>query len=547
MNNNWLGPYDRSYQQILETLIAKFKTRLTEITNTSPSEVLIIMLSVWAGISEQLGLYINKEARELFLNTLQRYKNAFKWAEIVGYRIRGVRAASGLVRFYVETPLPSDVLIPAGTKIQTKTGIVCQTTTDITIFGGQTQAYITAIQLEGKSGITLGVSSGLVSQKYVLETGVVDGSVSVFVNSVAWQAKDSFLFSYQNSTHFVAGLNDQKKMSVRFGDGIKGLIPISGANITANYAISQGSNGNIAPATLTEILSNITMPNGFILKVTNPDRFSGGTDAENLEQLRANIPLFIRTNDRAVTELDYIDTAILAGGVAAAGVKYQCGKYVDIYIAPIGGGIASDALRNSVKAYFEDRKMVTTNVAVRSAGLVLCSLEFDVFAEKTAVNSEVEIATRTSLLALFARQARIGGAIKISDLYQTVDNTNGVDSSDLLLFKALPYARAIDDTTPELNWTRSVLAGSTVPTRWTLKFISDTTYQLLREGIGLGTYTVGQTITNIEISLVVNQNYTAGLAWEFYTYKNNQNLFLQEPSMPYAYASNIILNVTGGL
>jgi uncharacterized phage protein gp47/JayE len=548
MDNNWLGPYERSYQQVLDTLVSKFKIKLSEITNFAPSEPLIVMLSVWAGIAEQLGYYINTAARELFLNTLQRYKNAVKWAEVVGYRIRGVNAASGVVKFYFETPSTANVLIPAGTKIQTKTGIVCQTTENASILIGQSETTVTAIQLEGKTGILLGNSNGLASQKYALEIGVVDGSVSVFVNGVAWQTQNNFLFSYQNSTHLVAGLNVDKKMSVAFGDGIKGAIPNSGAVITANYAISRGSEGNLAPATLTEIISSVTLTNGFILKVTNPDRFSGGTDVESLASLKMNIPLFIATGNRAVTEKDYIDTALLAGGVAAAGVRYDCGKFVDVYIAPQGGGIASDALRNAVKNYFEDRKMVTTQVAIRSAGLVICSLELDVFALNTAINTQVEATVRTNLLNFFAKKStRIGGSIRISDIYQVVEESAGVDASDLLMFKALPYARALDETTPELDWTRSVVDGSTAATRWTLRFITATQYQLLREGVALGAYNVGQIISNQELSLVVNQNYTAGQSWEFYTYRNNANLFLQEPSMPYAFASDIVLHVTGGL
>ena len=98
-------------------------------------------------------------------------------------------------------------------------------------------------------------------------------------------------------------------MEMVFGDGIKGVIPSLGDSIAVNYAVSQGAEGNVAANTITDIISSVSVPSGFILKVTNPDRASGGANAETLEDLQRKIPIFIRTQERAVTRQDYQDVA----------------------------------------------------------------------------------------------------------------------------------------------------------------------------------------------------------------------------------------------
>lgn len=550
IKNKWVGYVDRSYQQIKESVLAKLPLKLPRHTDHSETEPLVAMLSVWAGIAEMLGYYIDTQAKEAFLVTTSRYKNAIKFAKMVGYRVKGTFAASVELRFYFENPLPSDVIIPIGTQVQTADEIIYTTADNLTILAGQTEGFVDALQQIAFTNISLGNSDGTAQQVFELAESIVDNSVSVLVNAIGWTSQDSFLYSFQESEHFVAGVGESRKMEVVFGDGIKGLIPSLGDAISVNYAVSEGAKGNVSANTITDIISSISTPSGFILKCTNLDRASGGADAETLEDLQRKIPIFIRTQERAVTRQDYQDVALLAGGVGSAGVYYECGKFVELFVAPLGGGIATQLLLDNVASFMETRRMVTTKITVKSAGVLQVKVRFALQVQSNYVRATVVDAVRTNILAfLSADNQQIGGRVKINDLVEVVETTEGVDSSDTIYFYAEPFARPLLENTTELIWTKSLKSASTETIKWKITFVSATKYRLSKNNISLGNADVGQVISQNEIHFTIlpSTEYALGKTWEFYTYPYNQNLLVKEPSIPLAYAADVLLDSEGGI
>lgn len=552
LKNKWIGYVDRSYQQIKESVLAKLPLKLPRHTDHSETDPLSVMLSVWAGIAEMLGFYIDQQAKEAFLVTTSRYKNAVKFAKMVGYRIKGVFAASVELRFYFENPLPSDVLIPIGTQVQTADEIIYTTADNLTILAGQTEGFVDAVQQIAFTNISLGNSDGTASQVFELAESIVDSSVSVLVNAIGWTSQDSFLYSFQESEDFVAGVGESRKMEVVFGDSTKGLIPSLGDTIAVNYAVSEGTLGNVSPNTITDIITSISTPSGFILKCTNPDRASGGKDAETLEDLRRKIPIFLRTMDTLGTPESYNDVPLLAGGVASAGHFFDCGKFVDIYIAPVGGGVATQTLIDSVQSFLDapNRRHVTVNVTVRSAGVLQVKVRFAIQVQSNYVRATVVDEVRQNILNfLSSDNQQIGGRVKINDLVEIVETTEGVDSSDTIYFYAEPFARPLLENTTELVWTKSLLPASSEAIKWKIVFVSANSYRLSKNNNALGTATVGQLISQPEIEFTVlpSADYALGKTWEFYTYPYNANLLLKEPSIPLAYAADVLLDSEGGI
>ncbi len=550
LKNKWIGYVDRSYQQIKESVLAKLPIKLPRHTDHSETEPLTVMLSVWAAIAEMLGYYIDTQAKEAFLVTCTRFKNAVKFAKMVGYRVKGTFAASVELRFYFENPLPSDVTIPIGTQVQTADEIIYTTADNLTILAGQSEGFVDAVQQIAFTNISLGNSDGTASQVFELAESIVDNSVSVLVNAIGWASQDSFLYSFQESEDFVAGVGESRKMEVVFGDGIKGFIPSLGDSITVNYAVSQGSEGNVAANTITDIISSITVPSGFILKVTNLDRASGGANVETLEDLQRKIPIFIRTQERAVTRQDYQDVALLAGGVGSAGVYYECGKFVELFVAPLGGGIATQILLDNVASFMETRRMITTNITVKSAGVLQVKVRFALQVQSNYVRATVVDAVRTNILAfLSADNQQIGGRVKLNDLVEVVETTEGLDNSDTIYFYAEPFARPLLENTTELIWTKSLLPASNETIKWTITFVSATSYRVSKNNVSLGTVTVGQFISQNEINFTIlpSVEYALGKKWEFYTYPYNSNLILKEPSIPLAYSADVLLDAEGGI
>jgi len=70
MNNPFLSYAERSYLSIKQAIIDKIKNPIIgipEITDYSEGNDFIKQTGIWSGISEQLGYYLNKKARERFI------------------------------------------------------------------------------------------------------------------------------------------------------------------------------------------------------------------------------------------------------------------------------------------------------------------------------------------------------------------------------------------------------------------------------------------------------------------------------------------------
>ncbi|WP_291726154.1 baseplate J/gp47 family protein [Bernardetia sp.] len=548
--NEWVGYADRSQEQIMDSVLPKLSTKLPRHTDHSPTEPLVQMLFVWSAIAGMLNYYIDKQGEEAFLVTATRYKNVVKFAKMVGYRIKGMIPASVELRFFVESPLPSDVLIPIGTEVQTADEIIYTTTDNLIILAGETEGFIDAVQQISFSNISVGTSDGTASQVFELIEEIVDGSVSVLVDGLGWTSKDSFLKSFQLDRDFVDGVGQSRKMEIVFGDGVKGEIPLVGADITVNYAVSQGSAGNVSENTITDIISSVAMPSGFILKVTNPDRASGGADVETLEDLQRKIPIFIRTQDNMVTGQDHNDVPLLAAGVGSAGHFFECGKYVDIYISPLGGGTATQTLLDNVADFLEPRRLITTKLTVRSAGVLQAKVKFVIQVRSNFVRADVVAAVRANLLNFLSSDVQvIRGKVKINDLVEVVETTEGVDSSDTIYFYVEPFARPLLENTTELLWNKSLLPASSETIKWVITFVSATSFRVSKDRVSLGTASVGTPITQNEIQFTIlpSAEYAVGKKWEFYTYPYSKNLLLQEPSIVLAYTDDVLIDSEGGL
>ncbi len=124
---------------------------------------------------------------------------------------------------------------------------------------------------------------------------------------VAWTAVDDFHGSLARDRHFVL---DRERGELRFGDGVRGLIPpIGSGNVRmTRYRAGGGSAGNVPAGAV----SGLQSPIASIDRVFNGDAASGGTDAEAFDDFIARAPRTIRHQGLAVTLDDFEDLACLA-------------------------------------------------------------------------------------------------------------------------------------------------------------------------------------------------------------------------------------------
>lgn len=550
ITNEFVSLFDRSYQQNKANIKTVMGAYVPEISDHTENEVFVRTLSNIYGLFEMLGVNCDLSAEEIFFNRAKLYRSMVEAAFNVDYRVKGALSATVNLRFVLSAVAGVNVVIPAGTEVSNGQGISFYTTAILTILAGQIDGFVDAKQELTITGVNIGTTDGLAGQVVELEADfIVDKSIAITISANAWTPMETLAHSNTLAKVFVSSMSINQKTQVRFGDNITGAIPPAAQTITASYKITLGEAGNVAPLTVTTIVGAVTVPAGIVLTVQNIDEASGGADYESIGIIVRNLPLWNRTKDRAVSEQDYIDIGTMAPGVAKAGVDYSCGKVVDVYIAPVGGGIATQSLLDDVLAWYNDkRRMLTTKIDPHAAGEVNLVFEIDVHLEDSALKTEKDAEIKAQLEDVYSVVNQdIKGQAKLSDIYEIVETTPGVKNSDVKVMTTIPYAFIREGTSP-LVWTRATNSTSTTTVKWRIVIINATDFQLLKDGSYVGTYVIGTPVVLAEITFTVTaSSYSVGDQWDFVTYKYFGNLTLDEMSIPIVDAANVTLNFFGGI
>ena len=551
VNNPWVGYIERGYLQIKQAIASKIATPVTgieEITDHSESNPFMKRVGIWSGIAEMLNEYIDNMAREAFIMTARLFKSGVLIAKQYDYRVRGKISSTGVVTFTLNNPAPSVINIPAGTELQTEDGIIFLTVDAVSFGVGDLTVNANVRQWKLVAPVSV-VSDGSANQTYPLTEDTAENSVSVTVDSIPFDSTDSFVFSWLTDKHYKQQCNKNNVVEVVFGDGINGSIPTATKTIVISYYETLGASGNIGASLINTINSSLVLPVGIQISVVNNSATTNGKDSEGLKDLAKYLPLYLRTMYRAVTRRDYISVLELAPGVAKGGVNYNCGQFVDLYVAPVGGGIASPLLLSDTFNFMEDRKMITKKHRMYSAGEIVMRHVIDVVAKKEYFNANCLAEVLATLQQYYdVENQKISGKVFIGDIYQAIEGLDSVDHCQINLLSAVPYARPLDITSPTLNWLRDLTVNSAL-NAYRITFITSTNYKLLRNNVYQGNFNVGDMIIMPDITFqILAGGYAAGNKYEFKTYPyNSGTISLDEPSLPVYNAAYNTITVTGGI
>jgi len=556
IKNFWARYWDRSYQQIKDSVLTRLGSKVPEITDHTENNPYVAEIDIFAGTHEQLGYYVDNAGRESHLDSCRLYRSGVSVARLMDYKIQGniPYSADVVFRLNKTNTTGSDITIPAMQRVATASGIEYVTKIAIIPDGAIESPLTGATQYVRVTGVNIGVSTGTANMLVVFTEKIVHDSIILYVNSLAWGSRDTLAYELPTAEVFVQTVDKDGNVNIYTGNGtLYGKIPPSGEVMTADYRITLGAAGFADAGEINTMLTTPSLPPTYTVSVVNPYKSTGVSDVESLASMKEHIPMSVRTLNRAVTEDDYKAVASMCPGVALAGVKFACGKKVSIYIVPDGGGIASSVLVDSCQEYVDARKMITTIVKVTPAGEVKFKWTVHVKAANNYSNSVVQTNVENALLAFMSMANQtINGSVYLSDGFQAIEGAAGVVNSTIPIFTAQPYARPSDTTTHTLIWDRVVNNTSTSTIHWHIVFTDSTHFQLIRNGVLLSSgNTVGSPYTVMEIAFTVNAGtYSTSDDFEFVTYPYNpvaQFIQLDEPSLPASSLSDLTIIVTGGI
>jgi hypothetical protein len=351
----------RDYEAIREELIARIKTRIPEWNGADNADFGVVLAEAFAQLGDVANYYIDRIANESFLATATQRESILAIAETYGYVPSGYKNSSVDVTFYNNSS--SAVTIPAETRVSgevisndTVETVVFTTTDSIVVpaFANQARGEATVLAYQGLLntveandvyGALLGASTAEPSQSFTItDFPVVTDSVEIYVQGgTAWKKWErvTHLIDYAaNDAVFTTRLNSDNEVIILFGDGISGAIPTYQSAIRAKYVVGGGIPGNIPSGTLIDIArvpglsqTQVSALNG-VIDVANVKGAVGGNEPESNDAIRIAAPLFLRTQNRAVTLDDFENLALSVENCGKAKAVGTSATAVTLYVAP---------------------------------------------------------------------------------------------------------------------------------------------------------------------------------------------------------------------
>jgi hypothetical protein len=262
---------------------------------------------------------------------------------------------------------------------------------------------------------------------------------------VRWHEVKTFGHSNSLSRHY---LIDRINGWIRFGDGVRGMIPpaLTDNVFAREYQSGGGKKGNQRPKVITELKTTIPQIEG----VTNHDAASGGRELELMEDLLYRAPYALKTGSRAVTLEDF---EWLAREASTQVFKAKCiggsNGEIRVIIAPADekGGLSPEmSLIDWVKSYLKEKAFAPIRDRIEVSGPDYQKINLYITIKPFSISEGPVIKEKISRrLELFFNLVRggpegkgwdFGEDLYLSDVAAIVEGVEGIDCiTDLKIIK----------------------------------------------------------------------------------------------------------------
>jgi predicted phage baseplate assembly protein len=462
----------RDFNTVKADLLARAERVVPDWTSRDQSDFGMVMVDLWAYGMDVLHYYVDRAAGEAFLPTATQRESVLALANLFDYTPRSRTSAQSVLT--LANSGPTEVIIPRYTRFvarydgKTYNAYSYSVSTINANTTGTVQLYEGTI-VNDPAEVLTNSSTGDIGQRYTLSNrNVVRSSVVIRVyedglNPVLYRRVDRISTSAAGDRAYVVKTNADNSTDIVFGNSVAGFSPPAGSKIEAVYAFSSGSAGNL-PANSVASFYSITPD---FITIQSSTSFSGGTNEESIDILKATVPSVIASQNRAVTESDYRNLALQVDGISKASVAYtpnpaggaSAGNAsVTIYAHPdrsddyLTANSAEDQLdagppviwgqtitaeqQQAVIDFIQPRAMLGVDVVCASE-IVWTAIDIDITitVNPRAVAAWVKQSVEDALDSLFTFNAvSYNQTFSSSQIYRTVMGIDGVDYAVLSTF-----------------------------------------------------------------------------------------------------------------
>ncbi len=446
---------NKDYQALREAMLALAKEKLPEWTDHSPNDLGVVLLELFAYMGDVLLYYQDRIADESYLHTAVERRSIVNLLRLIGYELRPPTPASADLSLLFQEDATGFVTINPGAEFQTTakaTGepvsfqyvrekltinldapdVVEQFThTDGNSYN-KLISTLPVVQVDAaiKNEI-IGSSDSTAGQRFRLARApLIEEYLEICVDEGGteqqlWQRRETLLHSLSTERHYFVQREEGDVAVIEFGDGRHGMIPSRGRNnITATYRVGGGIRGNVPANTIVSIVTPISDQ---LKAVFNAEPATGGADAESSEEAVQRGPQMFRAQERAVTAKDY-EAHAKAFGVGKARARAAGWNRVELFVAPVGGGQPTDTLKEDLRNYFEDRRIMTTLLDVKDPTYVNVSVGGILVINAYHFTEQVQQRVSNAVAELMSfDNVDFEQTIYLSKFYEAIEAIDGVD------------------------------------------------------------------------------------------------------------------------
>ena len=256
-------------------------------------------------------------------------------------------------------------------------------------------------------------------------------------NSFLYTAFDPANFLY-TGTYGIAPYNTTLTVRYLTGGGVSANVPANSITTIVDTKNITFAAAGLNPSLRSRVLGSVT--------VTNPLAATGGKDGDTVDELRFNSLAAFGTQLRTVTQDDYLIRALSLpskyGSIAKIYLEPEklenilpgeTPSTLDLYVLAYNNSkqlkTASDALKNNLKTYLSQYRVINDTIRIRDAYTINIGVDFDLIVLPEYNNSEVLINCINALKSYFEIDKwQINEPIVLRDLYIMLDKIDGVQT-----------------------------------------------------------------------------------------------------------------------
>jgi hypothetical protein len=254
--------------------------------------------------------------------------------------------------------------------------------------------------------------------------------------------------------------NNQSKLTTAFAPtnfiftNTYGIAP-SNTTLVVRYIVGGGVSSNVQANALQDLNTNtVTFINSSLannnlaqqifgtLLATNPKAASGGSDGDNIEELRQNSLGSFQNQLRNVTFDDYVIRSLSLPAEYGTVSKVYASKpdansrsvsTIDLYVLSYNNNKqlvnASDGLKRNLNTYLSQYKMISDSIGIKDAFIINIGINFEIITTPGSNSDEILLKCILALKNIFdINKWQINQPILLRDLFITLDAIDGIQT-----------------------------------------------------------------------------------------------------------------------